>query len=63
MSWYQLDPGVEQPDFLMGDMTYGIEAGIQCDARRIFSDLPFISREMSGLSSRYNMQIRVEKQY
>ena len=63
MDIMQLDIGVEQPDFLMGDMTYGIEAGIQCDARRIFSDLPFISREMSGLSSRYNMQIHVEKQY
>lgn len=63
MDIMQLDIGVEQNDFLIQDMVYGIDASIGCGARRIFSDISMFSEEFATLSSGYDMEIKVEKVY
>ena len=59
----QLDIGVKQKDFLIKDMVYGVDANISCGAGRFFSEISLFSKEFSGLSSGYSMEIRVEKIY
>ena len=63
MDIMQLDIGVKQKDFLIKDMVYGVDANISCGAGRFFSEISLFSKEFSGLSSGYSMEIRVEKIY
>ena len=63
MDIMQLDIGVNQKDFLIKDMVYGVDANISCGAKRLFSEISLFSKEFSGLSSGYSMEVRVEKIY
>jgi hypothetical protein len=63
MDIMQLDIGVDQKDFLIQDMIYGIDADIGCGARRLFSEISLFSDEFSILSSGYDIRIKVEKIY
>ena len=63
MDIMQLDIGVGQKDFLIKDMVYGVDANISCGAKRLFSEISLFSKEFSGLSSGYSMEVRVEKIY
>ena len=63
MDIMQLDIGASQNDFLMQDMIYGIDANISCGARRVFSEISYFSKEFAGLTSSYEMQVKVEKIY
>ena len=44
-------------------MVYGVDANISCGAKRLFSEISLFSKEFSGLSSGYSMEVRVEKIY
>ena len=63
MDIMQLDIGVSQNDFSIQDIIYGIDANISCGARRVFSEISYFSKEFAGLTSSYDMQVKVEKIY
>lgn len=63
MDIMQLDIGVEQKDFLIKDMIYGLDADIGCGDKRLFSEISFFSDEFSGLDSTYDLKVKVEKIY